>query len=231
MTDSVKEKDYNREHRQRLKKKYITIGTEALLDYEVVELILTYAIARRDVKPIAKELLSRFGSIKGILDADPAELKKIGGISDHTAILFKVLKTVSALYLQQKAKEKPQISCTSELINFCRTTLGGIKEEEFCVIYLDVQNQIIAFETLQRGTVNQATVYPRQVLENALKKKASAIILVHNHPSGHVRPSEADIRITKTIRETARMLDISVHDHIIIGDDRFFSFREEGMMA
>jgi DNA repair protein RadC len=231
MKASVQEKDYNRDHRQRLKKKYVTIGTEALLDYEVVELILTYAISRRDVKPMAKEMLSRFGSIKGILDADPAELKKIDGISDHTAILFKLLKTVSALYLQQKAKEKSQISCTSELINFCRTTLGGKKEEEFCVIYLDVQNQIIEFETLQKGTVNQATVYPRQVLENALKKKASAIILVHNHPSGHVRPSEADIRITKTIRETARMLDISVHDHIIIGDDRFFSFREEGMMA
>lgn len=231
MTDSVNEKDFNRGHRRRLKLKYTASGMGAFLDYEIVELVLTYAIARRDVKPIAKKLLSRFGSIKGIMDADPAELKTIEGISDHTAILFQLFKTVSALYLEEKAKEKQQISCTSELINFCRTTLGGKKEEEFCVIYLDVQNQIIAFETLQKGTVNQATVYPRQVLENALKKKASAIILVHNHPSGHVRPSEADIRITKTIRETARMLDISVHDHLIIGDDRFFSFREEGMMA
>jgi len=227
----VDEKDYNSGHRQRLKMKYIKAGIEALHDYEVVELLLTYALSRRDIKPLAKELLSRFGSLKGIIDAEPAELKKIDGISDHTAILFKLLKEVSALYLQQKAKEKPQISCTSELINFCRTTLGGKKDEEFCVIYLDVQNQIIEFETLQKGTVNQATVYPRQVLENALRKKASAIILVHNHPSGHVRPSEADLRITKTISETARLLDINVHDHIIVGEDRFFSFREEGMMT
>ncbi|MBW6485412.1 MAG: DNA repair protein RadC [Syntrophobacterales bacterium] len=231
MTNTVDEKDYNSGHRQRLKMKYIKAGIEALHDYEVVELLLTYALSRRDIKPLAKELLSRFGSLKGIIDAEPAELKKIDGISDHTAILFKLLKEVSALYLQQKAKEKPQISCTSELINFCRTTLGGKKDEEFCVIYLDVQNQIIEFETLQKGTVNQATVYPRQVLENALRKKASAIILVHNHPSGHVRPSEADLRITKTISETARLLDINVHDHIIVGEDRFFSFREEGMMT
>ncbi|MHB8828204.1 MAG: RadC family protein [Syntrophales bacterium] len=229
MTDS-EAKDYNSGHRQRLKLKYLTAGIEAFHDYEVVELLLTYAISRRDIKPLAKELLARFGSIKGIIDAETGELKKVDGISEHTAILFKLFKEASALYLRQKAREKSQISCTSELINFCRTTLGGKKDEEFWVIYLDVQNQIIEFEALQKGTVNQATVYPRQVLENALRRKASAIILVHNHPSGHVRPSEADIRITKTIRETAKMLDINVHDHIIIGEDRFFSFREEGMM-
>jgi DNA repair protein RadC len=231
MTQKVAEKDMYSGHRKRLKEKYGSTGLEAFHDYEVVELVLTYAIARRDTKPIAKNLMSRFGSLKGIIDAESAELKTVDGISDHTASLFKLFKDVSALYLKQRAEEKPQISCTSELIGFCRTKLGGKKEEEFCVIYLDVQNQIMAFETMQKGTVNQANVYPRQVLENALKKKASAIILVHNHPSGHVRPSEADIRITKTIRETARMLDISVHDHLIIGDDRFFSFREEGLLT
>ncbi len=229
MTDS-EAKDYNSGHRQRLKLKYLTAGIEAFHDYEVVELLLTYAISRRDIKPLAKELLARFGSIKGIIDAETGELKKVDGISEHTAILFKLFKEASALYLRQKAREKSQISCTSELINFCRTTLGGKKDEEFWVIYLDVQNQIIEFEALQKGTVNQATVYPRQVLENALRRKASALILVHNHPSGHVRPSEADIRITRVINETAKMLDINVHDHVIIGEDRFFSFREEGMM-
>ena len=108
--------------------------------------------------------------------------------------------------------------------------MGGKKDEEFCVIYLDAQNQIIEFETIQKGIVNQAVVYPRQVLESALKKKASAIILAHNHPSGHIRPSDADIRLTKSIQETAKVLDILVHDHIIIGENRFFSFREEGLM-
>jgi DNA repair protein RadC len=147
-----------------------------------------------------------------------------------SAIVIKFIRELATLYLEQKAKEKPQIACTSELIDFCRTAMGGKKDEEFCVIYLDAQNQIIEFETVQKGIANQAVVYPRQVLEKALRKKASALILAHNHPSGHVRPSDADIRLTKTIQETAKALDILVHDHIIIGENRFFSFREEGLM-
>jgi DNA repair protein RadC len=134
------------------------------------------------------------------------------------------------LYLKEKAKEKPQITCTSELIDYCKTYMGGLKDERFCVIYLDAQNRLTDIETIQEGIVNQAVVYPRKVLENALKRKASAVILVHNHPSGQVKPSDADIRLTKTIQETARILDIIVHDHLIIGENRFFSFREEGLI-
>jgi DNA repair protein RadC len=223
-------RDDNHEHRKRLKQKFLTMGLEAFLDHEVLELLLTYAIPRQDVKPLAKSLLRGFGSLKGIMDAEIAELQKTPGIGEHTAVLFKLLKELAALYLKQKAKEKPQIACTSELYDFCRTAMGGKKDEEFCVIYLDAQNQIIEFETVQKGIANQAVVYPRQVLERALRRKASAIILAHNHPSGHVRPSDADIRLTKTIQETARALDILVHDHIIIGENRFFSFREEGLM-
>lgn len=222
--------DDRRGHRQRLKQRFLTAGMETFLDHEVLELLLTYAIPQRDVKPLAKSLLKGFGSLKGIMDADIAELQKTPGVGEHTAVLFKLLKELAALYLKQKAKEKPQIACTSELFDFCRTAMGGKKDEEFCVIYLDAQNQIIEFETVQKGVANQAVVYPRQVLERALRRKASALILAHNHPSGHVRPSEADIRLTKTIQETARALDILVHDHIIIGENRFFSFREEGLM-
>jgi DNA repair protein RadC len=231
MNNAVHEKEMKKGHRMRLKQKYITAGVEVFSDYEVIELLLSYAIQRRDTKPLAKELIQTFGSIKGIIDADLSDLKKIDGISEHTAILFKLTKELSSLYLKEKAREKIQISCTSELINFCRTTLGGKKDEEFWVIYLNVQNRIIEFERLQKGTVDQAFVYPRQILENALRKKASAIILVHNHPSGSVRPSDADIRITNTIREKALILEIAVHDHIIIGNDNIFSFREEGMMT
>jgi DNA repair protein RadC len=231
MNHAVREKEMRKGHRMRLKWKYMTAGIEAFSDYEVVELLLSYAIPRRDTKPVAKELIQTFGSIKGIIDADSSDLKKINGVREHTAILFKLAKDLSALYLREKAREKIQISCTTELINFCRTTLGGKTDEEFWVIYLNVQNRIIEFERLQKGTVDQAFVYPRQILENALRKKASAIILVHNHPSGNVRPSNADISITNTIREKARVLEIAVHDHIIIGTDNFFSFREEGMMT
>lgn len=224
------QKDYNRGHRRRLTEKFIHSGIESLHEYEAVELLLTYAVPRQDVKPRAKALLDRFHSLKGVLDAEIDDLKQIEGIGDRSAAFFTLVKETASLYLKQKAKEKKQVSCTTELLDFCRTAMGGKKDEEFAVIYLDAQNQIIEFETVQKGVVNQAVVYPRQVLESALKKKASAIILAHNHPSGHVRPSDADIRLTKTIQETAKVLDILVHDHIIIGENRFFSFREEGLM-
>ncbi|MDP1990306.1 MAG: DNA repair protein RadC [Syntrophales bacterium] len=221
---------YNRGHRKRLLEKFTTAGIEALHDYEALELLLTYVMRRQDVKRQAKALLEKFGSVKGIMDAESDDLRTVPGIGDRSAILFKLIKEIASLYLKQKAMGKKQVSCTTELLDFCRTKMGGKKDEEFCVIYLDAQNQIIEFETVQKGIVNQAVVYPRQVLESALKKKATAIILAHNHPSGHVRPSDADIRLTKTIQETAKVLDILVHDHIIIGEDRFFSFREEGLM-
>lgn len=228
MTDPQNE--YRRGHRKRLRQRFCSAGTDALLEHEVLELLLTYAIPRRDVKSLAKALLGAFGSLKGILDAEPEELTYIDGIGDRSATLLKLVKEIGALYLRQKAMEKRQIACTSELLDYCKTILGGKRDEEFCVIYLDTQNQIIDIETVQRGIVNQAVVYPRQVLEKALRKKAAAIILAHNHPSGHVRPSDADIRLTRTIQETAKLLDILVHDHIIIGENRFFSFREEGLM-
>ncbi len=218
-------------HRQRLKEKYLTCGLEGFHDYEIMELLLTYGIPRKDVKEPAKELLKRFGGLKGILDAGIDELREVRGITAHTAVLVKLVKEISAAYLLQKAQERPQISCTAELIDFCKTAMGALKDEEFRVCYLDAQNRIIAVETVQEGIVNQAVVYPRKVLERALQWKASAIILVHNHPSGHVRPSDADIRLTRTLQETARTLDILVHDHLIIGENRFFSFREEGLMA
>jgi DNA repair protein RadC len=222
--------DYNQGHRKRLREKFTTAGIEALHEYEALELLLTYVIWRQDVKPQAKALLEKFGSLKGILDAEIEDLKKVAGIGGRSALLFRLIKEIASLYLKQRAVEKKQVSCTTELLDFCRTKMGGKKDEEFCVIYLDAQNQIIEFETIQKGIVNQAVVYPRQVLESALKKKASAIILAHNHPSGHVRPSDADIRLTKSIQETAKVLDILVHDHIIIGENRFFSFREEGLI-
>ena len=219
-----------KDHRQRLKKKFIESGTDAFHDYEVLELLLSYAIPQKDVKPLAKDLLREFGTLKGVIDADMSRLEKINGISTHTAILIKLVKEMGTLYLKEKAREKPQITCTSELLNYCKTYMGGLKDEQFCVIYLDAQNRITEIEAIEEGIVNQAVVYPRKVLENALKQKASAIIMVHNHPSGHVKPSDADIRLTKTIQETAKVLDILVHDHVIIGENRFFSFREEGLI-
>jgi DNA repair protein RadC len=125
---------------------------------------------------------------------------------------------------------KDQISSTKELIDYCLASMGGLKDEHFAVIYLNARNRIIQVETIQEGIVNQAVVYPRKVLEKALKHKASAIILVHNHPSGHVRPSDADIRLTRVLQDAARVMDIVLHDHLIVGENRFYSFREEGIL-
>lgn len=221
---------YYKDHRKRLKKKFAESGIDVFHDYEVLELLLSYAIPRRDVKPLAKNLIKQFGSLKGVMDATLQELEAVTGMGAHTAILVKLPKSIGTLYLKEKAKEKPQVSCTKELLDYCRSSMGGLKDEQFHVIYLDAQNKIIGTEIIQEGIVNQAVVYPRKVLENALMQKASAIILVHNHPSGHIKPSDADIRLTKTIQETAKILDILVHDHLIIGENRFFSFREEGLM-
>jgi DNA repair protein RadC len=217
-------------HRQRLKRKYEESGIDAFHDYESIELLLTFAIPRKDTKPIAKELIKTFGSLRNVMDADIADLTKIKGIGANAALLIKIMKDMSALYLKGCAKERPQITCTRELLDYCKTAMGGLKDEHFFVIYLDTQNKIIDIEKIQEGIVNQAVVYPRKVLENALKQKASAIILVHNHPSGHLKPSDADLSLTRLIQETAKVLDILVHDHIIIGENRFFSFREEGIM-
>lgn len=200
-------------------------------DYEVVELILFYAIPRRDVKPLAKELIHRFGGVHGLLDSEMKELTTVPGISIHTALLIKLIKESGPLYLREIIQEKPAISSIEDLMEYCLTSMGGLKDEHFTVIFLNAQNRVIHIETLQKGTVNQAFIHPRMVLEHALNHKASAVILVHNHPSGHPRPSQADISLTKTIATTAKMLDIAVHDHVIIGGNTYFSMRSEGLLT
>jgi len=217
-------------HRDRLKARFERAGVDGLQDYEVLELLLFYALPRRDVKPLAKELLTRFGSLKGVLDADREALLATRGIGRHAASLLRIVREIGSLSLRQRAVEREQISSTKELIDYCLSSMGGLKDEHFAVICLNARNRIIEVETIQEGIVNQAVVYPRKVLEKALAHKASAIILVHNPPSGHVRPSDADIRLTRVLQDAARVMDIALHDHLIVGENRFFSFREEGIL-
>ncbi len=224
------ERPHYLDHRKRLKARFERAGIEGLQDYELLELLLFYVIPRKDVKPLAKDLLKRFGSLKGVFDAGQDALTKLPGIGSQAAIFVRLVRDVGSLYLQQRAEEKEQISSTKELIDYCLSSMGGLKDEHFAVIYLNARNRIIRVETIQEGIVNQAVVYPRQVLEKALAHKASAIILVHNHPSGHVRPSDADVRLTRVLQDAARVLDIALHDHLIVGENRFFSFREEGIL-
>lgn len=213
-------------HRRRIKEKYKKSGLGCWLDYEVLELALSYAIPRRDTKPIAKELLSRFKTINGVLNADRKELKKINGISDHTALFLGLLKDISILYLENGLYKKNLLSSPQVVYDYLRASLKGAVDEEFKTLFLDSRNQLITVETLKTGTVNRSVIYPRKIVERALHNHAVGVIIAHNHPGGSLEPSEDDRIITKAIKEALKIVEITLLDHIIIGGNNYFSFKE-----
>ena len=217
-------------HRRRLRERFQKNGLEGLHDYEFIELLLTYAIPRRDVKPVAKTLLERLGSIKSVFDASFDELTACPGIGERSAVLIKLLKEGSTLYLKTRLKNKELLGSPQDVLNFCHHALSGEKNEQFMVIYLSAKNELIETEILEEGTVNQTAVYPRKVMVGALRHNASALIFVHNHPSGDPSPSQADRRLTEALEKAALTIDIVVHDHIIIGRNTHFSGRENGWL-
>jgi len=218
-------------HRQRLRERFKKNGLDGLHEYEFIELLLTYAIPRRDVKPLAKALIEHWGGITGIFDASIDELTACTGIGERTAVLIKLLKEGSALYLKTRVKNKEFLGSPQDVLNFCHYTLSGEKNEKFMVIYLSAKNEVIDSEILEEGTVNQTAVYPRKVIEGALRHKASALIFVHNHPSGDPSPSQTDRLLTDALVRAASAIEITVHDHIIIGRNKHFSGRENGWLA
>jgi len=206
-------------------------GLDSFQDHEVVELILTYTLARIDTKPLAKDLLKTFGSLRGIIEAPVEELKKIQGISEHSALLFKLLKASSERYLRDRLlASQSVITSPGDLVTYCQSKMGWLKDEQFRLIYLNTRNQVIEEEVLQEGTVDQTVVYPRKVMERALRLKATALILVHNHPGGAPYPSPEDRELTRTLAQAARNLQIKVHDHLIIGREGHFSFLENNLL-
>lgn len=223
-------KPHYHEHRKRIKEKFKKSGLENLHDYEALELLLTYAIPRRDVKPLAKALLEKYGDFRGVMDAPVDDLISFPGLGEHSAVLVKVTKECSDLYLKKRVVKKPRVCCAPDLINYCRMTMAGLKDEQFRVVFLNTQNEIIEIEVIHEGTIDQAVVYPRKVMERALYHKAAALIFVHNHPGGKVRPSYADKEITTSLVSAAKSMDIEVHDHFIIGKEGFFSFRDSGLI-
>ena len=207
------------------------MGLVSFQDYEVVEVILTYALARKDVKPLAKKLLQTFGSFRGLLEAPAEEIIKIKGVSDHTALLFKLIKEASDRYLGERVLASPDIIASPrDLLNYCYSKMGWLKDEQFRLVYLNTRNQVIRDEVLQEGTVDQTVVYPRKVLERAIQLKATALIMVHNHPSGSVIPSLEDKELTRTLVQATQNLQIKIHDHLIIGRDEHFSFLENNLL-
>ena len=220
------------QHRQRLRDRFARTGLDGLADYEIVELLLTLVIPRRDVKPAAKELIKRFGNLKAILDADPTEIAKVPGIGPVTPIALRLIRETASLYLQQKAEGGDSLADPRALYEFWRIRIGSLPNEVFQVAYLDSAYRLIrnGVATLAEGTTDRSAVYPRRVIETALQRKASALVFAHNHTNGQLQPSEQDKSITRALVMAATTVNIKVLDHLIVGPDAIFSFRREGLL-
>jgi DNA repair protein RadC len=216
-------------HRERLRQRLIAAGADNLPDYELVEVILFASNPRADVKPLAKDLLDRFGGIAALLSADPEALASAGlGLAGIAAL--KAVREAALRLMRSELQERPVVGSWDKLIDYCTAHIAHGKVEEFHILFLDRKNVLIKHEQQQRGTIDHTPVYPREVVKRALELQASALILVHNHPSGDPTPSQADIAVTRDIVKAAGPLGVTVHDHLIIGRGRHTSLRDLGLI-
>jgi DNA repair protein RadC len=219
-------------HRQRLRERFVKAGLDGFADYEVVELLLTLAIPRSDVKQPAKALIKKFGDLRGILDAPLEEVQQVSGIGSVTPVALQIIRETANLYLQQTAEQAESLSDFEVLSRFWRSKIGALAHEVFQVGYLDSGLRLLrdGIETIEEGTTDRAAVYPRRVIEAALKRKAAALVFAHNHPNGDVQPTEQDKTLTRALVLAASTVHIKVHDHLIVSADNVFSFRKEGLL-
>jgi len=217
-------------HRDRLRARFAKAGPEGIADYELLELLLFSALPRRDVKPLAKTLISTFGSFGRVMSAELHELNKIKGISDNTAVLLKTVQCAARMMLKEQVAERPVLSSWQALLDYLHLSMAYEKREHFRTLFLNRRNELISDEVQQTGTVDHTPVYPREIVKRALELGATAIILVHNHPSGDAEPSTSDIEMTEEIIKAATALDVVVHDHLIIAQKGYTSFKSLGLM-
>jgi DNA repair protein RadC len=217
-------------HRQRLKDRFVTAGPDALADYELLELALMMVIPRRDVKPLAKDLIKRFGSFAEVIGAPREALLQVSGIGEAAAVQIRLIAAGVQRATRGAVAKREVLSSWAALIDHCRASMAFADREEFRILFLDKRNQLIADEVQQRGTVDHTPVYPREIIKRALELSATAIILAHNHPSGDPTPSQADIRMTREIIDAAQPLGISIHDHVIIARNGHVSFKAKGLI-
>jgi DNA repair protein RadC len=217
-------------HRDRLRERALAGGLEALPDYELLELYLFRAIPRGDVKPLAKQLLTRFGSLAAVMTASVEELTTVKGVGETVALDLRLAGVLALRAAREAVGKRPVISSWSALLAYAKVALAHAPREQFRVLFLDKKNQLIADEMMGHGTVDHAPVYPREVVRRALELSASAIILVHNHPSGDPTPSSADVDMTRQVIEAGRSLRIAVHDHLVVGRDGVASFKALGLL-
>ncbi|MDX2210351.1 MAG: DNA repair protein RadC [Sphingopyxis sp.] len=229
MNDALAPPDH-RGHRARLRARLLDAGGEALSDYELVEYLLTLAIPRRDTKPLAKALLKEFGSLAELVSADPASLLRVSGMGETSVAALKIVQAASLRLLKGRVTERPVLASWSALLDWLRADMGPIAHERVRVLHLDTRNQLLRDEVMSEGTVDQSAIYVREVAKRALELASSAVILVHNHPSGVADPSRQDIHMTREVAAALDKLGIALHDHIIIGGDSAYSFRNAGLL-
>ncbi len=223
-------KDPNAGHRERIRKKYLKHGIDVFQDYEILELLLGFSISQKDMKPIAKALITKFKNLQGVLDATKEELLEIKGIGEIAATGLKITKDCATKYLQQVSENDFSPENITNLINYCKLKIGNLKDEEIRMFSLNSNFKIIGEDKLAEGTIDQAAVYPRKVVEVALKNKAASLIFCHNHPDGNVEPSEYDKTMTKALQLAAKTVNIQIFDHLIVSAQHYFSFREHQLL-
>jgi DNA repair protein RadC len=226
----VTKRDASAGHRKRLRERFLRSGLSGFHDYEIIELLLTLGSPRRDCKPQAKEVIRRFKTLRGALSASPEELQQIEGIGPHGAFGIKLVREIAAEFLRQKIIDKPVYKTGREIFDYLYHSMRDLKNELFKVIYLNGQNQIIDIVDLFEGTVNASSIYPREIMKAAIKQDAVSLIFVHNHPSGDPQPSRYDKEVTRELVFAGNIMHIRVLDHIIIGNDRYYSFAAEGLI-
>lgn len=217
-------------HRQRLRKRLLEGGLEALADHEVIELLLIQAVARRDMKPLARSLLQRFGSLAGVLHADPRTLAMHPGMGEATTAALQLVRVAATRMAREQIREVPIIGSWQALIDYLTIDMAHLTVERVRVLYLNARNMLILDDLVGEGSVDEAAIHPREVIRRALDLGATALILVHNHPSGSPQPSRADIEITNRIAEAGRLLGVAVHDHVIISREGHVSLRAKGLI-
>ncbi|MEM8787748.1 MAG: DNA repair protein RadC [Pseudomonadota bacterium] len=218
------------QHRARLRQRFRQAGAAALADYELLELVLFRPLPRKDVKPLAKSLLAAFGDFNHVVSAPPAQLAQVPGVGPEVITELKIVEAVAHRFAQAKMLHREVLSSWDDLVEYLQIAMAYLETEQFRVLYLDKKNVLIADEPQQRGTVDHVPVYPREVVKRALDLGASALILVHNHPSGDPEPSSADITMTHSVADAADALGIVLHDHVIVGKGRVTSFRSAGLL-
>ncbi len=221
---------YISDHRQRLRRRFLDGGPDALPDYEMLELVLFRAIPRQDVKPLAHALLQRFGDFNTVISAPAHRLQQVAGVGPSVVCELKLVEAAAHRLARARVLQRPILASWDALLAYCQTTMAHRETEQFRLLFLDRKNTLIADEAQATGTVDHVPVYPREVMKRALELNASALILVHNHPSGDPTPSDSDIAMTHQIEHAAQVLGIVLHDHLIIGKSREISFRAEGLL-